>query len=193
MESCGSPRVIHLESWYKEATSDPVTLAILKVRQDFIDRGAVECLFDIGSGFCEELVGEVEEKLGMPDHIYGVWPQQFALNNKDPWGPWDFDRDLLSRYWGITSPPAGWTWEEISQVPFGGHIFLVDRKKNRFYDAEAPEGVKSFLGLPFFQRYLEAYGPKIRGTGVEDEKVWERARQKYLKQGYESYVEAHRE
>ena len=37
---------------------------------------------------------------------------------------------------------------------FGGHVFI--RFKGRFYDAECPQGVKSWKQLPLIKKYLKA-------------------------------------
>lgn len=99
----------------------------------------------------------------------------FVDNQGDPWGPWDWD-DTYLRHWGITSPPPGWTWEELSEVPFGTHVFLADESTNKFYDVEAPQGVSSPFELPFFQRYLADH----RNKGKPGDNEWERARQRSL-------------
>lgn len=173
--------MIEREAWYREA-SDPVTQAILTVRQRYLDEGEVECLYDIGSGLCDTFAMDVIQELGgyqsSPVTEYGL--DNFALPGEDGHAdpPYAYDLDVFAQF-GITSPPEGWTWEELGEVDLSGHVFLGPSKPpGKFYDAEAPEGVSTPFDLPFFQRYLREH----RKPGSSEDNEWQRARQKSLEE-----------
>lgn len=58
-----------------------------------------------------------------------------------------FGKDLCSILPGAT---RHWNYELDQCAPGGDHCFV--RWQNRWYDAEAPEGVDDWRDLPFFQR-----------------------------------------
>jgi len=177
----GFKGMIHTEAWYKE-TSHPITQAILEVRQELLNEGRVECLYDIGSGHCDDLADGVLQKLeGHPEasELSEAIMANFSLPTEhgDTEGPFIFNVEKLPLMWANPNPPPGWTWDELNKVTFGDHIFLWDYATKRFYDAEAPEGVDSPLDLPFFQRYLEDYRYR-RGPGEGN--PWERDRNRSM-------------
>ncbi len=67
-----------------------------------------------------------------------------------------FDRNVLSSKWNI-HPPKGIKWDDLDQIDFKSHAWVADPVEGLHYDAEAPQGVKSFFELPFNRRLIKEY------------------------------------
>lgn len=72
-----------------------------------------------------------------------------------------FDRALLTKYWPLIVPPAGFTWDDLALVSAdagfwpGTHQWV--HVGGQHFDAECPEGVDNFFDLPFFKRVLASW------------------------------------
>lgn len=58
---------------------------------------------------------------------------------------------MLYELWGI-APPEGLTAAEVNNIQFGYHEWV--KSGDLHYDAECPEGVKSFFDLPVYRRHI---------------------------------------
>jgi hypothetical protein len=108
----------------------------------------------IGSGLCENFLHDVLDVWsgeGWPiregEGFTSVWTDELLSGSAKQ------DRQLIEKYWG--GLPEGFSDEllEFLGVNEPNHVWLYIDGKH--YDAEAPEGVTTFVELPFFQRWLE--------------------------------------
>lgn len=131
-----------------------LTEAILRVREDFLSKRALVSSYDINSGLCEEFAEAVLGLLGPQAEMRGVqgfWDDDF----REVLGASRWDRVVMDR-WGI-EPPTGVSWELLDRIPPGIHYSIASEPQRMFFDAEAPEGVRSIFDLPFFQRYIRHF------------------------------------
>lgn len=136
-----------------QITPQVLTKVIIQTRREFLDRGDVKCLTDVGDGHCENFVHAVFENLEPYGYDYR-WDYEILgeLDTSDFWAD-DFyaDLDAMRRYGEDISTDID--QEELAHR-LGGATHVWINYKGRHYDAEAPRGVDQFLELPFFQRYL---------------------------------------
>lgn len=109
--------------------------------------------YDINNGLCEEFANEIVKSIGS-DRICVVELYNFMIGEDgDIYGNDIFDVDMMEKYWADTVPTKDLTWEEISKIPFGYHVWIS--YDGRHYDAECPEGVDNFFELPLFKKYID--------------------------------------
>lgn len=161
-------------------TPEMLTKAILDIRDELLASGEYASHAEINSGYCTDFADDVFERLGKGAHEYlgqlGI--DNFMLPPEEDDGfndGYPLDRELLTEHWPSVVPTQGMTWDDLdvlsSDAGFstGTHVWI--ELNERFYDAEAPEGVDNFFELPFFQRvissWIEEEAPQIRSRAAE--------------------------
>lgn len=119
--------------------SETLTALIREHRKGFLKNYAVESYYKVNCGLCEEFAYEVHERFEHRHLAEVVYTEHYL----DEFDNLDWNRLPIA-------VPDGLTRQEIEQVRLGGHCFL--EMQGRWYDAECPEGVESFLDLPIFRR-----------------------------------------
>lgn len=138
-----------------------VTRVIHDLRNRYLKQGLAKSYFTINNGLCEEFAEDVVTRLSSAEKtLFTLCNQQLQVEGEDTW-----DQALLEGYWGI-SPPEHFTWNTLSAVNFGYHVWVTCGK--RHYDAECPAGVDSFFDLPLFRRCLVA---DMRKRGIDCDEV----------------------
>lgn len=117
------------------------TLAALirEHRKGFLVNYDVKSYYKVNCGLCEEFAHEVYERFEHRHLAEVVYTEHFLDENDQ------IDWDRLS-----IAVPNGLTRQDMNQVRLGGHCFL--EMQGRWYDAECPDGVESFIDLPIFRR-----------------------------------------
>ncbi len=145
-----------LDLFEHSVTPQIMSATIRRVADEYVADGSVACLYDIGNGHCENFAYDVLDQL----HDYGVDPHAIGdPSGVQVYGTEDFWEDDFYvstdriRAAGETLPPN--VPEETLKQVLGGATHVWLKFQDRYYDAEAPEGVERFLELPFFARYIE--------------------------------------
>ncbi len=131
-----------------------LTVAILRLRDRFVDLGISQSYWEINNGHCREFALDVLAAVGGESaSTYFIWNGDLMVG-ADPERPerGTWDAQLVHRKWGL-GPPLGLTWDEINSVTFGNHIWIVHQ--GRHFDAECPYGVDNFFSLPLFRRHIQ--------------------------------------
>lgn len=131
-----------------------LTALILDHRVSFLAQNGVASYYKVNCGLCIEFAEEVFERFKHRDETGVVYTEDFF----DEYEKLDW-KELESR-WGI-KVPQGMTKTDMESVYLGGHAFLAF--EGRWYDAECPAGVESFLDLPLFRRPIVA---ALRTKGI---------------------------
>lgn len=145
-----------LDLFEHSVTPQIMSATIRRVADEYLADGSVACLYDIGNGHCENFAYDVLDQLrdyGVDPHALGdsSGVQVYAI--EDFWEDDFYASTDRIRAAGETLPPNV-PEEKLKQVLGGAtHVWL--KFQDRYYDAEAPEGVERFLELPFFARYIE--------------------------------------
>jgi hypothetical protein len=139
-------------------TAEILTNLILVVRDEYLaNEENLTSYYDINNGSCVEFAEEVLDRMGgydEEDRFYEI--ELDMLRDGTEEDPNEFlDRDLLETHWEHVVPTHGLTWDEMDEIPFGHHRWLV--LDNRHYDAECPEGVDNLFELPLFDKYIVQY------------------------------------
>lgn len=145
-----------LDLFEHSVTPQIMSATIRRVADEYVADGSVACLYDIGNGHCENFAYDVLDQL----RDYGVDPHAMSDSSgvqvyatEDFWEDDFYVSTDRIRAAGETLPPNV-PDEKLKQVLGGAtHVWL--KFQDRYYDAEAPEGVERFLELPFFARYIE--------------------------------------
>lgn len=140
-----------------------ISQAIVRMRDKYIATSAAQSHWEINNGLCDDFASDVVAELGLGgDKLYDICGENLMVDGVDSDGLWDWK--LLQKYWDI-APPAGLTKKQVSNIEFGGHVWLTDGKIH--FDAECPDGVQSFFDLPVFRRYI-VEDLRKRGIPCED-------------------------
>jgi len=138
-----------------------VASAIQDLREEYLKHGRAKSYYSINNGLCEDFAESVVAQVGRSSPtLFTLCNQELQVEDEDTW-----DRTLLEGYWGIT-PPKHFTWDTLSAVNFGYHVWVTCDK--RHYDSECPTGVDSFFDLPLFRRCLVA---DMRKRGIDCDEV----------------------
>lgn len=158
-------------------TTEMLTKAILDVRADLLESGEYATHAEINSGYCSDFADDVFERLGRDVHDQ---LGQLGIDNfMQPAADGDhfndgypLDRELLQEHWPAVVPTQGMSWDHLDRLSAdagfstGTHVWI--EMDERFYDAEAPEGVDNFFELPFFQRVISSWireeAPELLGA-----------------------------
>lgn len=131
---------------------------IRQLAKKYIKYGDAKTPQGINSGLCESFAADIEDLMPGID-ILAVEEVMVGYDG-DPSGNDKFDWALLKKHWG-SEPPEGLSSKDIDRMTIGGHFWI--HHQGRHYDAECPDGVKSFFELPYFERQiscqLDEYGP----------------------------------
>lgn len=158
-------------------TPEMLTKAILEIRDDLVASGEFESFAAINAGYCTDFVHDVYQRFGKSAYEYleelGI--DNFMQPPEDDDGfndGYPLDRELLQEHWPAIQPTHGLTWDQLDELSgdagfnAGTHVWI--HLDDRFYDAEAPEGVENFFELPFFQRVISGWiaekGIKLSST-----------------------------
>lgn len=128
-----------------------ITETIEKLSKKYILDGEAETIEEINRGLCEGFASDIEAL--HPEVTILAVEEVMVGDDGDPSGNDRFDWRLLKEHWS-TTPPKGLSHEDIDTMVIGGHFWISHEGKH--YDAECPDGVKSFFDLPYFQRQIEA-------------------------------------
>jgi hypothetical protein len=129
-------------------SQNPVTSAILQVREQYLASGEVASVQAVNQGLCEEFTNDVweraEELAGRTLDISVVGTDCLEDDDGDY-----LDRESLEEA-GLALPD-GMDPENLYDVVGGrGHVWITF--EGRHYDAECPQGVQYFTDLPIFKR-----------------------------------------
>lgn len=144
----------------------PATLsrAIERTVSDFMESGEYATVADINEGSCDLfaeaiLVGRGFDFVMMGDaEDAGLEELDMESLLVDDAGGSPFDQAAIKERWPWIEPPEGVEWDDLDRLSrdehfeASAHVFL--HMGGRFYDAEAPDGVDSFLDLGFFRRRI---------------------------------------
>lgn len=133
--------------------------AIMQTRQEYLRGGMVKCLYDIGSGHCEDFVDDVLSKLD-PDWMTREGEKGFpeTLETLNFCANEMADLRLL-RKWKEPIPQDADSLKTFKlQFSRATHMWIFFGGKH--YDAEKPNGVPHFLQLPFFVRNMKLWRKK---------------------------------
>lgn len=147
-------------------TAEMLTKAILDVRSELLESGGYATFAEINSGYCADFADDVFERLGNAahEHLGQLGIDNFMLPPEEDDGfndGYPMDRELLLEHWPAVKPTHGLSWDQLDQLSSaagfntGTHVWI--EMDERFYDAEAPEGVDNFFELPFFQRVISSW------------------------------------
>lgn len=138
-----------------------ISRTILTLRDRYVNDSKLENInnyWDINNGLCIEFAEDVIELLGGIDsELDGVTQDSFTCKSDYKYFlrlGYNWDSELLEKRLNI-KPPDNITWEELRQLPFGDHYWIM--YKNKFFDAECPEGISNFFKLPIFDRLIKNY------------------------------------
>lgn len=143
----------------KSAHSSKVCKLVLGLRDEYLEQGAASA-WEINEGQCEDFACELVTLLqangfGTAEDIGVSEFLQFDPNDDNDYG-YPFDRDNLEKRFPGFTPPGDLSLDDLDHLSFnrsfspGTHVWVLHEGKH--YDAEAPDGVASFMELPFFQR-----------------------------------------
>lgn len=149
--------------------------ALARTAAKFIESGDYASAEEINEGGCdvfaEAIYGGFDFTVTIADiDDAGLEELDMVSLLVDDRGGAPFDRDAISARWPWISPPNPMTWDDLDRLSAGehfhasAHVFL--HMGGRFYDAESPSGVASFLDLGFFARRLAAMTPSVDGYGA---------------------------
>jgi hypothetical protein len=149
-----------------QITHEMLTKAILDVRAELLDSGEYATFAEINSGYCSDFADDVFARLGgdAHQHLGQLGIDNFMLPPEEDDGfndGYPLDRDLLIEHWPSVVPTQGLDWDQLDRLSAdagfstGTHVWI--ELDDRFYDAEAPEGVDNFFELPFFQRVISSW------------------------------------
>lgn len=142
--------------------SNTVTAAVIALREEFIAKGAKSAQ-EINQGSCEDFACELVSLLNSngissaKDISVNEYLQSAADADDNNYG-YPFDREELENEFPGFKPPSDLGLDDLDDISSfasfspGTHIWTFCNGLH--YDAEAPEGVKNFLELPFFQRII---------------------------------------
>jgi hypothetical protein len=136
-----------------------MTAAVNALAADWLARGEVEHLRQVGSGRCYEFVEELFDALGID--ICEGGGRGVVQSCTEDWWVDDFEADL-GRLRDAGEPVPDDLPEDELAALIGGATHTWATLGGRHYDAEVPEGVDHFLCLPFFARQLEALRQTMR-------------------------------
>ena len=130
-----------------------ISEAIRQVRKQYIAEGRAASYYAINDGLCDQLAYDVIVMLGgYTEQLCEYGGENFMTGIEgDPSENDIWDWKLLKKHWSIL-PPEGLSKAEVDGIAFGGHVWISDGQLH--YDAECPEGVKSFFELPLYRRYI---------------------------------------
>lgn len=136
----------------KEPKTDPrelIAAAIRILRSEYIREGNAPSYYEINNGLCDEFAETISNRLRhhLEEGALEIVENISMLDEQT--GGWDADL-LAINYGGF--PPEHFCCEQLDALQFGNHVWLTDGL--RHYDAECPDGVKSFFDLPIFRRVL---------------------------------------
>ncbi|NTF17116.1 hypothetical protein G6L37_01560 [Agrobacterium rubi] len=149
------------------ATRATLTQAILHVRTKFVGSGECADYAAINRGYCGDFADDVTAFLGEDARHHPSFETLGIAEFMEPISGggfndgYPFDRALLEEDWPEVRPTHGLSWDELDVLSeyhgfsAGTHLFI--RFEERFYDSEAPDGVPSFLELPFFDRVIQRW------------------------------------
>lgn len=139
--------------------------AVESLRTEYVEQGLAQSYFDINNGLCEDFAMDLMKKLrGITTAAYELSDASYMTGDGGVADGKGWDWSVLKESLGIL-PPAGLTCEEVDQINFSGHVWVeVD---GVHFDAEAPEGVRSFFELPIFKRKIVACLRK-KGVAADD-------------------------
>ncbi len=137
-------------------TSDDISSIIKQLVKDFKEE--FNCsLYDINNGLCIEFSEELINRLGgykKDDSIFEMGSDMFFDNNEEASEFWDgeliktkfgvWSKDMLDKY-GYPS-----SLNKIEYIPHHQWIFY----KGKLYDADCPKGVKKWIDLPIYKKFL---------------------------------------
>lgn len=160
-----------------DITHEMLSAAILQIRDRLVGSGEFPDYAEINRGYCAAFVDDVIEFLGgdidTPTvDVLGV--DQFMMPAADDRfnDGFPMNRGLLGTNWPGIQPTHGLTWDELDALSgaagftSGTHVFM--HLDGRFYDSEAPDGVASFLELPFFERVVLGWIAEGKPSSDED-------------------------
>ncbi len=160
-------------------TPGMLTKAIMDIRDELLASGEYASHAEINSGYCTDFADDVFERLGRGanEHLGQLGIDNFMqpVAEGDHFNDgYPLDRELLIEHWPSVVPTQGMTWDDLDALSraagfsTGTHVWV--ELDERFYDAEAPEGVDNFFDLPFFQRvissWIEEEAPHIRSRAA---------------------------
>lgn len=124
-------------------------------RVGFLANYGIDSYYKVNCGLCEEFAYEVLERFEHQHLAQVVYTEHFL------------DEDDNEIDWArlAIGAPDGLTIEEMADVRLGGHCFL--EMEGRWYDAECPDGVDSFLDLPIFRRPV-VRALRLKGVRADD-------------------------
>lgn len=129
--------------------------SIIKLRHSWVSSGTVSSIESINRGLCYSFAEELIFDILSAEEGYSLMNNNenfmYFENDSDEFGEWDVDK--LSHA-GIC-PPQGLSWKQISSIDFGYHVWIFF--DGMYYDAETPQGVRSFFDLPLYREIIANY------------------------------------
>lgn len=155
---------ILLEIASKRLTPEVLTQTIREVGQEFIDKGMVKCLYDIGSGHCYNFVRAVFDRLESYGTNYNWEKGPIRIVRTEDFWKDDFLASVRLLKRAGEQVPIDIPREEFEDL-IGSATHEWMKFGRLYYDAEASEGVERFLDLPFFKRQIEGLRKKLAKKG----------------------------
>ncbi len=130
-----------------------IKTAFRKRIKQYINGDDVKSAYDINNGLCEEMASDIVEDVdGNIDDTFELYGENFDVDNdectKKLYGErWDLEQ--IKKY---NSLPL-FDKKHLLAITLPCHIWVYHKGKH--YDAEAPDGVKSFWDLPIYKKVIK--------------------------------------